>query len=180
MQIKLTNVRLSFADIFEPRAFKPGDPPKYKGTFLVPKDDKKQLKVIEDAILAVAKEKWPKNAEKVLASIRGNANKFCFQDGDTKSYAGYEGMMAFSASSKTRPLVLDRDKSPLTKDDGRPYSGCYVNCSVDIFAYDNSGNGISATLRGVQFYRDGEAFGGGAPASADEFEDLSADENELV
>ena len=177
MKITIKNARLSFPDLFEPHPFKPGDAPKYKATFLVPKGTD-QAKAIDAAIAAVAKEKWPKTWEKVLASIKGNANKFCWQDGETKTYDGYEGMMAFSAGNKARPTVIDRDKSPLSKDDGKPYAGCYVNAVVEIFAYDNSGNGISASLGGVQFVRDGEAFSGGRPASADEFEDLGVGEEE--
>jgi hypothetical protein len=177
MELKLKNVRLSFPDLFKPRPFKPGDTPKYKATFLIPKDDP-QIKVIEAAIVATAKEKWPKDFQKVLNSIRGNANKFCYQDGDNKSYDGYEGMMALSAGNKVRPSVFDRDRSPLTEDDGKPYAGCYVNAIVELFAYDNSGNGISASLSGVQFYKDGEAFSGGRPAAADAFDDLSVEDED--
>lgn len=177
MKITLKNVRLSFPDLFEPRSFKPGDTPKYKATLLVPKGSD-QAKAVDAAISAVAKEKWPKTWEKVLAGIKGNTNKFCWQDGDSKTYDGYEGMMAFSAGNKARPTIIDRNKDPLTKDDGKPYAGCYVNAVVEIFAYDNSGNGISASLGGVQFVRDGEAFAGGRPASADDFDDLGVDENE--
>lgn len=177
MELKLKNVRLSFPDLFEPRAFKPGMEARYKATFLVAKGSD-QAKAIDAAIAAVAKEKWPKTWEKVLASIKGNANKFCWQDGDTKTYDGYEGMMALSAGNKARPSVFDRDKTALTKDDGKPYAGCYVNAVIDIFAYDNTGNGISASLGGVQFVRDGEAFSGGRPASADAFDNLGADEEE--
>lgn len=177
MELKLKAVRLSFPDLFKPRPFKPGDTPKYKATFLIPKDDP-QIKTIEAAIVATAKEKWPKDFQKVLNSIRGNANKFCYQDGDNKSYDGYEGMMALSAGNKARPSVFDRDRSPLTEDDGKPYAGCYVNAIVELFAYDNSGNGISASLSGVQFYKDGEVFSGGRPAKADDFDDLSVDGEE--
>lgn len=177
MELKLKNVRLSFPDLFKPRPFNPGDTPKFKATFLIPKDDP-QIKAIEAAIVATAKEKWPKDWQKVLASIKGNANKFCFQDGDNKTYDGYEGMMALSASNKARPSVFDRDRSVLTEDDGKPYAGCFVNCIVDLFAYTNSGNGIAASLSGVQFFRDGEAFSGGRPAKADDFDDLGVDDEE--
>ena len=179
MKIKLQNVRLSFPDLFDPRPFKPGDTPKFKATFLVPKDSP-QIKVIEEAIATVAKAKWPKDWQKVLNGIRGNANKFCFQDGDNKTYDGYEGMMALSASNKTRPAVFDREKTPLTKEDGMPYAGCYVHGVLEFFAYDNSGNGIAASLGGVQFVRDGEAFAGGRPASADDFDNLGVEEEALV
>jgi hypothetical protein len=187
MRIKIHG-RLSFPDLFAPRPFKPGDKPKFKATFLVPKDGPEHKKISE-AIIAVAKAKWPgggpkeKDYRKILAAIKGNANKFCFQDGETKSYAGYEGMMAFSANSPTRPLVVDchhTKDSPayLSESDGRPYAGCHVIGSVEIFAYDNSGDGISATLRGVQFVKDGEAFSGGGAASDDEFDDLSVEDEE--
>lgn len=177
MKIKLQGVRLSFPDLFDPRPFKLGDTPKFKATFLVPKDSP-QIQTIEAGILSVAKEKWPKDFQKIVNSIRGNANKFCFQDGDNKTYDGYEGMMAISASNKTRPAIFDRDKTPLTKEDGRPYAGCYVNGILELFAYDNSGNGIAASLGGVQFVKDGEAFAGGRPASVDDFDDLGVDEEE--
>jgi len=180
MKVVIKNARLSFPDLFEPRAFQAGDTPKFKATALVPKGSE-MVREIEAAIMKVATDKWNTKAAGIVKSIRGNPNKFCFQDGDNKTYDGYEGMMAFSASNKVRPTIIDRDKSPLSVSDGRPYAGCYVNMIVDVFAYDNSGNGIAASLSGVQFVKDGEAFGGGRPASADEFDDLSTeDEDALV
>jgi hypothetical protein len=74
--------------------------------------------------------------------------------------------------------VLDRDKTPLVQADGRPYSGCYVNASVEFYAYDNNGKGIAATLKGVQFFKDGDAFTGGGVASPDDFDDLSTEGEE--
>jgi hypothetical protein len=171
MKLKLQNVRLSFPDLFTPRAFKPGDDPRYKATFLVEKGSK-LAKEVDAAIVATAKEKWGAKADSILKSIRGNPNKFCFQDGDNKDYDGYEGMMALTASNKVRPTVIDRNKAPLAQDDGKPYAGCYVNAVVEFFTYDNSGNGISASLGGVQFAGDGDAFSGGRAASVDEFDDL--------
>lgn len=176
MKVTLKDVRLSFPDLFTPRPFKPGDKPKYKVTFLIPKDSS-QIQEINAAILAVAKEKWGAKAESIIKSIRNNPNKFCFQDGDTKEYDGYAGMMALSAGNAARPLVIDGQKNPLTEADGKPYAGCYVNGIVEFFAYDNSGNGISASLKGVQFVRDGDAFGGGAPASVEDFDTLGEGAN---
>lgn len=182
MKVFIKNARLSFPDLYVARPFKPGDEPKFKATFLLPKDDP-QIAVIEAAIKAAAKEsKWGAKADSVLKSIRGNPNKFCFQDGDTKDYDGYAGMMALSASAKARPLCIDGQKNPLTQADGKPYAGCYVNGSIEIFGYENSGNGISASLKGVQFVRDGDSFGGGAPASPDDFDAITegADAGDLV
>lgn len=170
-ELKLKNVRLSFPGLFKATPFKEGDEPKFKATFLIAKDDP-QIAAIEKAILDVAEAKWPKKGAAIIKSIRGNANKFCFQDGDTKDYDGYAGMMALSAKSLVRPLVINKDKSPLTQEDGKPYAGCYVNATVEIFGYSEGGNGISAGLTGVQFAKDGDSFAGAKPANPDDFDNL--------
>lgn len=174
-RIMLKGVRLSFPALFKPEEFKPGDEPKYKGTFLVEKGSP-QAAAVDKAILAVLTEKFPKPGEaaKKLAAIRNNPNKFCWQDGDGK-YDGWDGMMAVSAKAKVsaRPTVINADRTPLVESDGKPYPGCYVNASLDFFVYDSSGIGVSAQLRGVQFARDGDAFSAGRPADSDEFEEVS-------
>ena len=173
--IKLKNVRGSFLDIFVPKPFKPGDTPKYKAAFLIPKGSALD-KEIEKSILEAAGEKFtPAKAAAIIKSIRNNPNKFCYQDGDTKDYDGYAGMMALTAGSVTRPLVLDRDKTPLTIADGRPYSGCYVNGNIEFFGYNNSGNGISASLIGIQFYKDSDPFSGAPIANPDDFDEYEDD-----
>lgn len=181
MKIKLNNVRLSFPGLWKPEPFKPGDDPKFKATFLVPKDSELD-KQVQAAILETAKAKWGAKAAAVLKGITNNPNKYCYQDGDTKPYDGYEGMMALSAKNGKRPLVIDRDRTTLTEADGKPYAGCYVNATVEFFAYENSGNGISASLMGVQFYKDGDAFGGGGVSSEDDFDELDdgADADDIV
>lgn len=172
MIITLKNVRLAFPDLFVPVAFEGEGEKKYGATFLIPKKDP-QIKAIEAAINEVALAEWKDKAKNVLAGIRGNANKFCFCDGDTKSYDGYSGHMYLAAKNKKRPTVKDRDTSPLTENDERPYAGCYVNASVEIWAQDNKwGKAVRASLRGVQFVRDGDAFTAGSVAGDDEFEDL--------
>lgn len=175
MKITIRNARLSFPDLFQARAYEDGGQAKYKATFLVPKGSA-QAKEIEEAINRAATDKWGAKAEAILKSIRGNPNRYCYQDGETKTYDGYDGMMYISASNKVRPTVIDRDRTPLTEGDGRPYAGCYVNAIIEIFTYENPGKGISASLSGVQFVKDGEAFSGGRPAKADDFEDLGMEE----
>lgn len=174
MKIKITRARLSFPALWTPKAFKPGDEEKFKATFLIPKNDN-LIKVIEAAFLAKATEKWGKKAEGIIASIRGNPNKFCWQDGDTKEWDGYEGCMALTAKSSTRPLVLDSNKSLLTERDGKPFAGCFVAGSVEVFIYTEGGNGMSCGLKGIQYIGKGDAFGGGAPASPDDFDDLGVE-----
>lgn len=182
MKVKLNNVRLSFPALFKAEAFKPGDDPRYKATLLIP-EGSAQAKEVEKAAIAALEEKFPKKGATIYKQIFGNNNKCNISDGNLAEYDGYAGMVAVSAKSKTRPLVIDADKTPLAEEDGKPYAGCYVNAIIEFFGYDNSGKGVSATLKGVQFVRDGDAFSGSAPASEDDFDDLSdgADDNdELV
>lgn len=180
MKLKLNNVRLAFAQaLFDAEDYQGNGNFKFSATFLIAKNRKDLIQEIEAAIKQVATAKWGAKADSILKSIRGNNNKFCFRDGDEHpDYEGYDGHMSIKASNKARPLVIDTDCTPLAAADGKPYSGCYVNATITFFAYDKKGNkGISASLGGVQFLRDGDAFGGGAPASEDDFEDLTVGAN---
>ena len=88
--------------------------------------------------------------------------------------------MFISAANKKRPTVVDRDNSPLTSEDGKPYSGCYVDGVVRLWWQDNQfGKRINASLEVVRFRKDGEAFGA-APVSASVLPDLDDEEDEEV
>jgi hypothetical protein len=172
-KIRLNNVRLSFPALFEPKSVSDGDKPAYSGVFLLdPKDP--QLEALDKAVLEAATEKWGAKAPKLLEAIK-KADKTCVHDGNRKSeYAGFEDMLYVSARNPVRPLVIDTNKSQLSEADGRPYGGCYVNASLEIWAQDNQyGKRVNATLLGVQFHRDGEAFGGARAGSPDDFDDVS-------
>ena len=176
----LQNVRLSFPDLFVARMQgESATVEKFAGTFLIPAGSDLE-KQIEAEILRVAEAKWPGKGAQIVKQIAGNNMRYCFRPEGEKDYAGYEGMRFFKATNTQRPTVIDRDKTPLVAADGKPYSGCYVNASVDFYAYENNGKGIAASVKGVQFYADGDAFTGGGVASADDFDDLSVDANEFA
>lgn len=173
MKVHLKNVRLSFPDLFKAVEFKPGDgKPRYNATFLIVPDSDND-KAIRAAIVAAAEESWGDKAKKIVESIKGQSNKFCYLDGDLKDYEGYADHLYLACHSKTRPTVVDGARQPLTQDDGKPYAGCYVNAIVDIWAQKGENQGMRASFSGVQFASDGEAFSASAPASADEFEELA-------
>lgn len=176
MKIKLNNVRLSFAQLFEAKTVNGEGKPAFSASFLIEPSDP-QVAAINAAIDAVAKDKWGAKTEANLKVMR-SADKTCLHSGDLKAnYDGFEGMLYVSARNALRPLVIDTDKSPLTAQDGKPYSGCYVNASVELWAQDNNyGKRVNATLMGVQFFKDGESFSGGGVASEDDFDDLSIDD----
>lgn len=185
IKIKLANARLGFPHLFTPMpGEKEGDTPKYGCSFIFPPKDP-QLALVRSTMKQAAQDKWGKDAELNLKTLIAG-NRVCLRDGATKAkHDGFDGNMFISASNAVRPLIVDADgRTQLTPRDGRPYAGCYVNCSVEIWAQDNKfGQRINASLVGVMFVRDGEPFAGGAHAEDDEFESFAPTEeegNELV
>lgn len=173
MKIKLNNVRLAFPVLWEAKAVQDGDTPSFSAAFLF-SPDHPAVAVVEKAIEALANEKWADKAPTILKQMRANG-RICLQDGDLKNqYAGYEGNLFINARSATRPLVVDQQKRILAASDGIPYAGCYVNATIELWAQANKyGQRINASLGGIQFLRDGDAFGGGRSASIDDFDDVS-------
>jgi len=170
-KIKLQNVRLSFPSLFRKAVFS-GQETKYEGTFLIDKKTQAgKIKEIEEAIEDLIEDK--------LKGAKLKADKICFKDGDDIDYDGYAGHMSFKASNNKRPMVLDRDRTPLSEDDNRPYSGCYVNAILELWAQDNQyGKRINANLLGVQFFKDGQPFGDGVSANADDFDAFGDDDED--
>jgi hypothetical protein len=182
MKVRINNVRVAFPVLFNPKSVNGEGDPAFSASFILdPVANKADLKVLDEAIVKAAEEKWGPKAATILAGLR-KSGKVCLRDGDEKpEYDGYPGNMFVSARSKSRPLVIDRDKTPLVEADGRPYGGAFVNAVLDLWAQDNDyGKRVNATLSGVQFVRDGDAFGGGRPASADEFDEVEETEESLV
>lgn len=178
MNIKLHNVRLSFPSLFKPTVFGGGKrggesqgEPKYQATFIL--DEEKnadQIKEIREGIQAVLREKY---GDKIPKGF-----KPCLRPGtdypDTDGYG--EGVMFVASRAAKRPVVVDRDRAPLTEDDDKPYAGCYVNASIRLWVQDNQwGKRVNAALRAVQFAGDGDPFGEKAVDPNDEFEDLSGE-----
>lgn len=181
MKVQLKNVRLAFCNIFVPTTVNGEGEPAYNVACLFDRKSPNAA-LMEEAILATAKAKWPTDYKELLPQLK-KKDKVCLKDGDDKEYDGYAGNFYVPTRSDTRPTVLDRDKTPLTKDDGKPYSGCYANVVIEVWAQDNKyGKRINAQLKGVQFVKDGDAFGGSAPASADDFEEVEGgdDDGDLV
>ena len=144
---------------------------------LILEPDHPQLKLITAKMKAVAKDKWGAKAEATYTALE-KTDKLALHDGDTKAqYDGVGGNFFISAAAQesARPTVIDQFKAPLTERDGKIYAGCYVNVSIDLWTQDNKyGKRINAQLRGIQFFRDGDAFAAGRPADADEFEAVTA------
>jgi len=180
-QVTLKNVRLAFPQLWEAKQVNGEGKPAFSAAFLLSEDDP-QVDAINEAIDEVGTEKWGAKAKTVLAALRGK-DAVAIHNGDTKGqYEGFEGNYFVSARSYTQVLVVDRNRTQLAQSSGKPYAGCYVDANVEFWAQDNQwGKRINATLRWVQFRKDGDAFAAAPPADVDEIEDLSVeDEDDLV
>ena len=169
-RIKLENVRLSYPQLFTAKAME-GSKPKFSAVFLMQKKEHAGLiKRLEQMIERAMLDKFKKKV--TLKNV-------CLHDGnDKEDKAGYgDEVMYLTAKSDTRPAVVDQKVVTVTEEDGKVYAGCYVNATVEIFAYEHptGGKGVSAQLRAVQFVRDGESFGAGPVNASDEFEPVATD-----
>jgi Protein of unknown function (DUF2815) len=195
--VKLKNVRGAFMVLGEPEFFggskqKPTDKRRWSATALIPAADP-QKKLVDEALIAVAKEQWPQKWQQKLANILPDPKGCCFTDGNRKpDYDGFPGHWALTAhrtEDKGRPIVFDNDKSPIYKTNnelyegkaGRIFSGCFINMHVEIWAQENNqGAGLRATLQGIQRYGVGPAFGGGRAPNPDDFDELPPEEEESL
>ena len=184
MIVKLQNVRISFPNLFEAKAVNGEGEPRFSAVFVI-EPGSANAKTLANALDTVAKEKWGAKGPGTLADLKAKG-RVCYQEraktnASGEVYDGFEGMHHVSAGNTARVPIIDRDTTPLTPQDGRPYGGCYVDASIEVWAQDNSwGKRINGKLRWVQFRADGEAFSGGAPVSQDEFSAIEATTADLV
>lgn len=174
-------VRLSFVNLFTPRAQVEGGAPKYSALLLIPKSDTATIEAIEkaqQAALEIGKDKFggkvPKSWKNTLRD--GDAEK------DLDEYPEYEGhmFMSVSANEAYPPKVVDTGLQPIL-DQAEIYSGCYARVSINAFAFNTNGNkGVSFGLNNVQKLADGDPLGGNVAANPeDDFEALD-DEDDLI
>ncbi len=171
-KIELKNVRLSFARIWKAQSFEEGQAPRYEATALLDPTDEEhaeQIKFVKSEATRIANEMW---GDKWKGKRFLDGKSFGTENALKEVYDGYEGMFWVRLARKSedgRPMIVDRDKTPLTEQDGKPYSGCYVNLTFQMWTQDNKfGNRINGQIRGIRFVRDGAAFSAAALGAADD------------
>lgn len=165
-------VRLSYVNLFTPRAGMSGGEPKYSVCVLVPKSDTATVNKIKAAIEAAKQAGAATFGGKVPAGLKNP-----LRDGDTeRDSAEYKGHYFINASSKQRPGVVDAAVNPILSQD-EIYSGCYGRVSLNFYAYNQSGNkGVGAGLQNVQKVAEGEPLSGRSRAE----DDFSAADNDFL
>lgn len=161
-QVVTGEVRLSFVNLFEPKAMKEGDEPKYSVTAIIPKSDTKTVEAIKAAIQAAVEAGAQKHfGGRIPANVATT-----FRDGDTETddlgtlqkekYPEYANSYYIRLSTKIKPKVFNADRQEII-DPSEVYSGCYGRVSMTFFAYSKEGKrGISAGLNNVLKTRDGD------------------------
>lgn len=164
-KIKLQNVRLSFPSLFRKATFE-GTETKYEATFMLDKEQHAD-------VIAEIKKQIAAGIKENLKGAKVPSDKIALKDGDEAGRDEYEGHFTLKAANNKRPKVIDRDKTPLTEDDERLYSGCYVNAVVDPWYQSNAyGKRVNFNLLGVQFFKDGDPFESGSTADDDDFDEF--------
>lgn len=153
-------VRLSYVNLFEPKAIVEGGPLKYGTSILISKSDKANLDLINKTIQEVIQ-----NSQDVLKGTKGL--RLPLRDGDEeKDSLEYEDHFFMTVSAKQAPIVVDEDRQEIINP-REVYSGCYGRVSMNFFAYNKAGSrGVGVALNAVQKTKDGEALGGGYTKAA--------------
>lgn len=189
IELRIDNARIAFAHgLFKASAFEEGQQLKYGADFIVSPDSKvlKQdaagkfsvATTLKEAQLEVCTLAFNNNAAKGKSFFEDlEAKQKAVRDGNKRKngsgeiYAGYEGNVYVTSKNASRPSTLGVGLAPVTAEDGVIYSGCYVHVRLSLYVNtDPKRKGLFSGLRTVVFAKDGDAFGGGGTAKAEDFE----------
>jgi len=191
-RIILKNVRISYANLFEPRPVGEGDNAKLKySTAVIIPYDHPQVDALKNMIESLGTSKFGKNwaaVKRKRPTLRDpwkEYKKACQEaeeEGDDPAEISKPGeetkdCYVINMSSTRKPQIVDRQLQPIL-DDEEIYSGCYVNISSGGYAYDMESNkGVGLGLNNVQLVKHGERLGG-APNADEEFGAMEEDDED--
>lgn len=160
--------RASYLNAFKPRAPKGSTREKYSVKILFPKGyDLAALIAICEAALD----------EKFGKGIRPKTLKTPFKKQDAANNEGEtDGAYAVNASTEQPPGLIMPDARTHITDPAQLFSGCWCIFSVNAYAYDNVGQGVSVGLQNIQLIRTDKPLGGGRIAPEIEFAPASQDD----
>ena len=121
-------VRLSYANVWEPKSINGGDP-KYSCSIIIPKTDTETVNAINAAVDCAIKEGIGKFGGKKPNKA---AIKLPLRDGDIeRDDEAYANSYFVNANSTTAPQIVDQKVQPIL-DRSEVYSGCYDFLSKSI------------------------------------------------
>lgn len=159
--------RVSFPNVFEPRAAVEGGKKEYSMAMLFTLDkimkdptQKKLWEAMKAACMTVANEKWPKGLPKEMQNP--------FRKGEEKDLQGYgPGVIFINGKTRTKPGLVDQNLTDIISPE-HFYAGCYARARVNPYAWEYMGKkGVSFGLQNIQKVADGEPFSGRTAADKD-------------
>jgi len=176
-QVRTGEVRLSYANLNQPRKMNEKDTPKYSVSLLIPKSDTATLNDIKASIEAAAQA----SQGKLWNGFRPPNIFSIIHDGDgVKENTGKpygdecKGCWVMNASSLQKPRVVHQSNIKVDLDPNDIYSGMYGQVMLNFFGYANSGKiGVGCGLGPIMKTKDGEPLGGGISVE-DAFSDVGS------
>ncbi len=163
-------VRLSYANLWEPKSIN-GGAPKYSVSLIIPKSDKRTLDKIKAAIQAAYAEGEGKlkGNGKIVPALASLKTPLRNGDEERPDDEAYSDSYFVNANSATAPGIVDNQQEPQPISvRSEIYSGVYARASVNFYAFNSNGNkGIACGLNNIQKLRDGEPLGGKSRAEDD-------------
>jgi hypothetical protein len=168
--------RLSFPNVFQPKAAVQGGKEEFSIVMLFKKDDPavRDLRaLLKDAITekwGEDKTKWPPNLRNMNLATHVSVNGkdgWPIVDGDMKSYEGYAGMLSIRAKSGYKPGVVSRDLEDIINP-REVVGGLIARAEINAWAYNHptGGPGVSFGLQNLQILKDdGVRFSGKAASN---------------
>ena len=171
--------RVSFPKVFRPD---PNSGDKYSLMAMIKKTGNQpwtsapELKPYADAVKKAFLEKWPlaKDQPKNWVNPIKDGDTAEMQDGSlrTEKYPEIAGHWYLTASSKSKPGLIDNKKNAILTDD-EFYGGCFARATMHAYAYSPSAKmpqskiGVAFGLDNIQKLSEGERFSGRTKAEDD-------------
>ena len=132
--------RLSYPNLFTPRAANEQAAPKYSATLLIPKTDTATIQRVQAAIDAAVQDGVDRHVFK--QPIDPSHSKYPpLRDGDLPNDSGeprgpeFAGhwFISAKAGAQRKPFIVDQQLQPII-DENDIYAGCYVNMAVQFLS----------------------------------------------
>lgn len=166
--VVLLNVRLSYVNVYEPRAMQGSDEKKYSLVALIDKGDTPTIEALKQAAANAIRNKGLTgvSVQRVMDNL--------LRDGDEKDMESYKGKFYLNVKSDRKPSLYKKSSEGLVDLNSDTteeiYSGCYAMLSLNLAAFNVSGNkGVGAYIRAVCKTEDGERLSGGTVNAEAEF-----------
>lgn len=173
--------RVSFPEVWEPKAFKPTDKPKFSVTLLfnVEEMDDPQRELLR-AMKAAADECAMERFKMPIGKdheYRGQplASPFHKSEEKPEYYSDFPGWIYVKFSSFRKPGVVGTTKTngewdPIEPTSGEFYPGCWARVSYDAYSFTHGKNhGVAFGLRNIQKVADDDSFSGSMSTPEDDF-----------